>query len=79
MVDGFAAMRRNHRGVTEIAGLGGFGTGLGGIMFEDAPLALIGFGIAALATTDVAVPWAFVTVPTGLILIFVAVAVYLIR
>ncbi len=48
-------------------------------MFGDAPLALIGFGIAALATTDVAVPWAFVTVPTGLILIFVAVAVYLIR
>jgi len=48
-------------------------------MFGDAPLALIGLGIAALATTYVAVPWALVTVPTGLILIFVAVAVYLIR
>ncbi|MFZ0699992.1 MAG: hypothetical protein WAN74_07400 [Thermoplasmata archaeon] len=79
MADAFAAVRRNHRAVTEIIGLSGFVAGLGGIMFGDAPLALAGFGVAALATTDVALQWAFVTVPAGLILIFAAIGVYLIR
>lgn len=79
MADAFIAERRYQRAAIEIVGLSGFVAGLGGVMFGDAPLALAGFGIAALATTDVVVQWAHVTIPVGVGLIFMALGVYLIR
>lgn len=69
----------NRHVAVELVGLVGFLVGLGGILFTDAPMALAGFGVLALAETDIAVQWAYVTVPTGLILIFAGAGVYLIH
>jgi hypothetical protein len=69
----------NRHDAVEIVGLVSFIVGLGGILFGNIPLALVGFGAFALAETDIAIQWAHVTVPTGLILIFAGVGVYLIH
>jgi len=69
----------NRHDAVELVGLVGFIVGVGGILFSDIPVALVGFGVFALAETDIAMQWAYVTVPTGLILIFAGVGVYLIH
>jgi hypothetical protein len=79
MAAGFVRGFRNRHDAVEIVGLAGFVLGLGGILFSNLPMALVGFGVFALAETDIAIQWAYVTVPAGLILIFAGVGVYLTR
>lgn len=77
--DRIFGLLRDHQTAVEVLGLIGFVAGLGGILFGNAPVALAGFGVMALAETAIVVQWAFVTVPAGLVLIFAAIVIYLIH
>lgn len=67
------AMLGNRHTLIEFAGLSGFVTGLGGVLFGNLPAALGGFGILAWTETDVNRDWALLTIPLGLALVVGAV------
>lgn len=74
----WADLWNRHAGI-ELAGLVGFVVGLGGALFANLPIALGGFGVLALAETDVNADWAVVTVPLGVGLIGAGVTAFLVH